>query len=208
MMDLYAAATPNGRRPLFVMEELELPYRLHLLDLAQREQDRPEFRSLNPLGHVPVLCDAAGPGGSPVTITQSGAIVFYLAQKADRLMPKEATARIKVAQDMWMILSDVAAASTTIFFGSKIDGQGSKDVIDFFFARLCSYLRSIERDLAQEQYLCGELSIADFALLPLVILPHIAPALAEVGATNLSRWRTEMLDRPSVQRALAKSAHH
>jgi GST-like protein len=209
MMDLYAATTPNGRRPLFVLEELELPCRLHLLDLAQREQDRAEFRRLNPLGHVPVLVDSDGPKGSPITIAQSGAIIFYLAQKAGgRLIPKDAAARIKVEQYTWMTLSDVAAASTTIFFGSKIEGAGSKDVVDVFVARLCSYLRCIDGELASAQYLCGDLSLADFALLPLVILPHIARAIDDIDANHVKRWRTEMLDRPSARRALAKSAHH
>jgi glutathione S-transferase len=209
MMDLYAATTPNGRRPLFVLEELELPYRLHLLDLSQREQDRAEFRKLNPFGQVPVLVDPAGPDGAPIAITQSAAIIFYLAQKArGRLMPEAAPARIKVEQYAWMILSDVAAASTTIFFGSKIEGQGSKEIVDLFIARLASYLRCIDSELGSARYLCGELSLADFALLPLVILPHIARVIDEVGAANISRWRAEMQERLSVQRALAKSAHH
>jgi glutathione S-transferase len=208
MMDLYAATTPNGRRPLFVLEELQLPYRLHLLDLSRREQDRAEFRKLNPLGQVPVLVDSTGPDGAPITITQSAAIMFYLAQKVGALMPKEASARIKVEQYTWMILSDVAAASTTIFLGSKIEGQGSKQVVDVFIARLGSYLRCIDSELGSARYLCGELSLADFALLPLVILPHIARAIDDVSAANITRWRNEMQERPSVRKALAKSAHH
>jgi len=208
MMELHTAAAPNGRRALLVMEELELPYRLHILDLARREQDLPEFRRLNPLGHVPVLVDSEGPGGAPITITQSGAIIFYLARKAGRLIPQDEAARIKVDQYTWMILSDVAAASTAIFLGSKLETSSSRSVVDLFRERLRSFIGVIDKELATGTYLCGELSVADFALLPLVLLPHVAGALEETGAANVKRWQADMMARPSVARALAKSAHH
>jgi GST-like protein len=207
MMELYAAAAPNGRRALLVMEELALPYQLHILDLAKRDQDRPEFRRLNPLGHVPVLVDPDGPGGVPMTLTQSGAIIFYLAQKAGRLLPQDEAARIDVHQYAWMILSDLAAASTTIFLGSKFGASG-KPVVDLFQERLRSYIAVIDAKLATGPYLCGDLSVADFALLPLVLLPHVAAALEQAGAGNVQRWHADMMARPSVARALAKSAHH
>jgi len=208
MMELYAAAAPNGRRALLVMEELELPYSLHILDLARRDQDRPEFRRLNSLGHVPVLVDPEGPGGAPITITQSGAIIFYLAQKGARLIPQDEAARIKAHQYAWMILSDVAAASTTIFLGSKFEAPSSRSVVDLFRERLRSFVAVIDKELATGTYLCGELSVADFALLPLVLLPHVAGLLEETGMRNIRRWQADMMARPSVARALAKSAHH
>lgn len=207
MMDLYAAAGPNGRRAL-VMEELELPYQLHILDLARRDQDLPEFRRLNPLGHVPVLVDPEGPGGAPITITQSGAITFYLAKKVGRLIPDDEGACIKVHQYAWMILSDIAAASTAIVLGSKLEAPSSKGVVDLFQQRLNSFIAVIDKELATGTYLCGGLSVADFALLPLVLLPHVGRALDEADAVNVRGWQAEMMARPSVVRALAKSAHH
>jgi glutathione S-transferase len=207
MMELYAAAAPNGRRAVLVMEELAFPYRLHLLDLAKRDQDLPAFRRLNPLGHVPVLIDPEGPGGAPLTLTQSGAIIFYLARKAGRLVPKGEAARAEVHQYTWMILSDVAAASTTIFLGSKFGASG-KPVVDLFQERLRSYITVIDRRLATGPYLCGDLSVADFALLPLILLPHVAATLEQGGAGNVKRWQVDMMALPSVARALAKTAHH
>ena len=208
MMDLYAAAAPNGRRAILVMEELELPYHLHILDLVRRDQDRPEFRQLNPFGHVPVLVDSEGPGGSSITILQSGAIIFYLARKAGRLIPQDEAARMKVNQYAWMILSDVAAASTAIFLGSKFEAPSSKQVVGLFRERLRSFIAVINKELGTGTYLCGGLSLADFALLPLVLLPHVASALRESNAVNILRWRADMMARPGVARALARSAHH
>ena len=205
-MQLYTAAAPNGRRALFVIEELGLPYELRLLDFASRDQDRPEFRRLNPLGHVPVLIDPDGVDGKPVTVTQSGAVIFYLARKAGRLIPQDEARRIRSEQFSWMALSDVAAASTTIFLGSKIEsGEG---VVAVFRERMNAYLRYIDDELASRSFLCDELTVADFALLPLVLLPHVAAAIDGLAAENIKRWRAEMSARPSVQRALAKSAHH
>ncbi len=205
-MQLYTAAAPNGRRALFVIEELGLPYELRLLDFASRDQDRPEFRRLNPLGHVPVLVDPDGVDGNPVTVTQSGAMIFYLARKAGRLIPQDQVRRIRAEQFSWMALSDVAAASTTMFLGSKIEsGEG---VVAVFRERMNAYLRFIDDELAGRDFLCDELSVADFALLPLVLLPHIAAAIDGLGAENIKRWRAGMTARPAVQRALVKSAHH
>jgi GST-like protein len=206
MMQLYTAAPPNGRRALFVIEELGLPYDLRLLDLAGRDQDRREFRRLNPLGHVPVLVDPNGVGGKPITVTQSGAVIFYLARKAGRLIPQDEAKRIRAEQFSWMALSDVAAASTTIFLGSKV--ESGERVVAVFRERMNAYLRFIDDELTSRNFLCDELTVADFALLPLVLLPHIAAAVDGLGAENIKRWRAEMTARPAVQRALAKSAHH
>lgn len=207
-MQLYTAAAPNGRRALLVIEELGLPYSLHLLDLAKRDQDRAEFRSLNPLGHVPVLVDPEGLDGKPVTVTQSGAVILYLARKAGRLIPADEAKRIRAEQFSWMALSDIAAASTPIFLGSKFETDASKGIVDLFRGRMNAYLRYVDDELASRRYLCDELTLADFALLPLVLLPHIGAAIDEIGAENIKRWRAEMTARPAVQRALAISAHH
>lgn len=207
-MQLYTAAAPNGRRALFVIEELGLPYTLQLLDLARRDQDRPEFRRLNALGHVPVLIDPEGLDGKPITVSQSGAVIFYLARKAGRLISQDEARRIRAEQLSWMALSDIAAASTTIFLGSKFESGASKGIVDLFRGRMNAYLRYVDDELASRPFLCDELTLADFALLPLVLLPHIGAAIDEIGADNIKLWRNEMMARPAVQRALAISAHH
>lgn len=207
-MQLYTAAAPNGRRALFVIEELGLPYALHLLDLAKRDQDRPEFRRLNALGHVPVLIDPEGLDGKAITVSQSGAVIFYLARKAGRLIPQDEARRVRAEQLSWMALSDIAAASTTIFLGSKFESGASKGIVDVFRGRMNAYLRYVDDELASRPFLCDELTLADFALLPLVLLPHIAASIDEIGAENIKRWRIEMMARPAIQRALAISAHH
>jgi GST-like protein len=207
-MQLYTAAAPNGRRALFVIEELGLPYTLQFLDLARRDQDRPEFRRLNALGHVPVLIDPEGLDGKPITVSQSGAVIFYLARKAGRLIPQDEARRVRAEQLSWMALSDIAAASTTMFLGSKFESGASKGIVDLFRGRMNAYLRYVDDELASRPFLCDELTLADFALLPLVLLPHIWAAIDEIGAENIKRWRNEMMARPAVQRALAISAHH
>jgi len=207
-MQLYTAAAPNGRRALFVIEELGLPYTLQLLDLARRDQDRPEFRRLNALGHVPVLIDPDGRDGKPITVSQSGAVIFYLARKAGRLIPQDESRRIRAEQFSWMALSDIAAASTTIFLGSKFESGESKGIVDLFRGRMNAYLRYVDHELACGPFLCDELTLADFALLPLVLLPHIGATIDEIGAENIKHWRNEMMARPAIQRALAISAHH
>lgn len=207
-MQLYTAAAPNGRRALFVIEELGLPHELHVLDFSKRDQDRPEFRALNPLGHVPVLVDPNGPDGRSIVVAQSGAVIYYLARKAGRLIPRDETKRIRAEQFAWMALSDVAAASTTVFLGLRSQGGESNPLVALFRDRLKSFLHQIDAEIGSREFLCDELSLADFALLPLVFLPHVSAAMEEIGAANLIRWRAGMARRPAVERALARSAHH
>jgi len=93
MIDLYTAATANGHRAAVALEESGLAYRVHKLNLAAGDQKKPEYLAINPQGAIPAIVDQDGPGGKPLTLAQSGAIVLYLAEKSGRLMPKDPARR-------------------------------------------------------------------------------------------------------------------
>ena len=82
MIDLYTFATPNGRKVSIMLEELELPYRTHVVDITKGEQFKPEFLAINPNNKIPAIMDSDGPGGRPLTVFESGAILIYLAERA------------------------------------------------------------------------------------------------------------------------------
>ena len=115
MIDLYSAPTMNGRRAAIALAECRLAHRVRLLDLAKGEQRRPDFVALNPSGVIPVLVDSDGPGGKPITVTQSGAIVLYCAEKSGRLIPKDRTRRSEAFQWFAQAITDVGPASSMLF---------------------------------------------------------------------------------------------
>ena len=98
MIDLYTFGTPNGRKVSIMLEELELPYRTHVVDITKGEQFKPEFLAINPNNKIPAIVDSDGPGGRPLTVFESGAILIYLAEKSGRLLPPSGSDRYDVLQ--------------------------------------------------------------------------------------------------------------
>lgn len=98
MIDVYTAHTPNGVKVPIALEELGVPYRVHQIDLVANEQKRPEFLRLNPNGRIPAIVDADGPGGAPLSVFESGAILWYLAERFPGLMPGDPIERIRALE--------------------------------------------------------------------------------------------------------------
>lgn len=98
MIDLYTWGTPNGHKAHIMLEELGLPYRIHKVDIGAKEQFKPDYVKINPNSKIPALIDADGPGGAPITVFESGAILFYLAEKTGRLLPAEGEPRARVLE--------------------------------------------------------------------------------------------------------------
>src|SRR5438270_5348567 len=92
-IQLYSLPTPNGVKASIALEELQLPYEPHLVSFDTDDQKSPEFLSLNPNGKIPAMIDPDGPGGKPLALFESGAMLIYLAEKAGRLLPKDPAAR-------------------------------------------------------------------------------------------------------------------
>src|SRR4051794_35036511 len=98
MIDLYTWLTPNGRKVSLMLEETSLPYRVLPINIGKGEQHSAEFMALNPNGKIPVIVDHDGPSGSPLTLFESGAILIYLAEKSEKLLPSDPVARLKALQ--------------------------------------------------------------------------------------------------------------
>src|SRR5271163_2208617 len=95
MIELYTAGTPDGRKVSIMLEELGLPYNVHPLNLGKNEQKAAEFLAINPNGRIPAIIDTDGPGGAPLSIFESGAIMIYLAEKTGQLIPRDPVRRVE-----------------------------------------------------------------------------------------------------------------
>ena len=97
-VQLYSLPTPNGVKASIMLEETGLPYEPHLVDFGSNDQTSPEFLSLNPNNKIPALLDPNGPGGQPLALFESGAILIYLAEKTGQFFPKDASGRYETIQ--------------------------------------------------------------------------------------------------------------
>jgi GST-like protein len=202
MIDLYAAGTANGMRARIALEECGLAYTLHPVDLSKGEQKAPSFLSLNPNGQIPVIVDSEGPGGKPVTISQSVAVLVYCAEKSGKFLPKDPSTRPAFWQALMSAASDMSAMVTAILTLSRSKDQHGP-ALEVFKTMWKKYLTVWDSRLDLQRYAAGdEVTIADFALFGAVgRMRSVQPALVE-GFPNVARWADEMAARPAFQRAL------
>ena len=201
MIELYFAPTANGLRAAVALEETGLSYRAHKVDLAKGEQRTPEFLKLNPAGLIPVIVDPDGPGGKPLTLSQSGAIVLYAAEKSGKFLPKDAARRALAMQWVMQAASDIAGTSSTIFRMETSVPEKIAANTDYFKHRLLGFFAACDAQLAARAYLADEFSVAD-----IMLYPNFAARKALIdqagGFANLQRWAAAMAARPGVQRGM------
>ena len=201
MIDLYFAPTANGLRATVALEETGLPYKLHTLDLYKGEQHTPEFHRINPAGLIPAIVDPEGPGGKPLTLNQSGAIVLYCAEKAGKFLPADTATRALAMQCFMQAASDISGTSMTIFRLENSAPENSVLNVDYFRKRLKDAFLVCNEALKEKEYLAGELTVADLMLYPSFAMRR---SLVEHDGAydSLLRWADNMASRPAIQRAM------
>lgn len=202
MIDLYAAPTSNGMRARIALEECGLPYKLHPVNLGKGEQKAAQFLAMNPNGQVPVIVDPDGPGGKPLTLSQSTAILLYCAEKSGKFMPKDPSARPAVLQALMNASTDV-----TPVFGAMFAMKTQKEVhapsVDVFRERVRGFFKVWDDRFAKQKCCAGdEVTVADLSLYAgYARIKGAAPETVE-GFANVARWAQMMAERPAIQRAL------
>jgi len=207
MFELYTHATPNGHKVSIMLEELALPYRIHLVELAKGEQLDPRFLALNPNGKIPALVDPAGPGGQPLTVWESGAILIYLAEKSgSALLPSSGAARYATLQWLMFQMANVGP----MFGQAGHFALYAKEKVAYGIERYTKESRRIlgvmDRQLAAGAYLAGAAySIADIATFPWTNSVLRIPTLASFDEwPHVARWRATVGARAAVQRGLER----
>jgi GST-like protein len=202
MIDLYGYGSSNGRRASVMLEACGLPYRVRVVDLARGEQRDPAFLAINPAGQIPAIVDEDGPGGAPIAVTQSGAILLYLAAKTGKLMPVDAAERVRAVDWVFHAVTDCAGASGSIYAMSARVPEKSDANVRFYEERLLAHFRVADAALARQPFLAGAtFSIADVALFPVVAVRRAL--LDRAGdLPNLARWADALGERPAVARGM------
>ena len=163
MIDVYAFATPNSVKVPIALEELDLPYHLYGVNVRKGEQKDPKFLARNPNGKVPVLVDSDVAGG-PITLTESAAILVYLAEKTGKLLPASGIARARVFEQLFFHASGLSPSFGNAGYFQKSAPEPIPHAIDRFKNEAKRVLGVLDQILAQTPFVAGEsLTIADIA---------------------------------------------
>ncbi len=211
-VQLYSFPTPNGVKVSILLEELGLPYDAHRVDILQGDQTTAEFLSLNPNNKIPAIIDPDGPGGGPLALWESGAILVYLAEKTGRFLPADPAGRYHVLQWLMFQMGGVGPLFGQLGFFYAL---GGKDIEDprprqRYIDEAARLLKVLEGRLDGRDWVAGAYSIADIALAPWVrSLRDFYKAGAVTGYDELRHvpeWLERFLARPAVQRGLVQPA--
>lgn len=201
MIDLYTWTTPNGRKVSVMLEEVELPYELHPVNLQKDEQFKPEFLALNPNNKIPAIVDRDGPDGKPYALFESGAILMYLAEKSGKLMPQESRARYEVVQWLMFQMGGVGPMFGQAHNFYRYDPQQNSYGVERFKKEVARLYGVMNKRLGEAPFLAGDYSIADIATYPWVARYEMHRTRLE-DFPNVKRWFDAISARPAVQRGM------
>ncbi len=198
MIDLYTSPTPNGWKVAIALEELELPYTVHNIDLSKGEQQTPEFLAMNPNGRIPVIVDR---DALDLTLFESGAILIYLAEKTGRLLPKDPARRYEVMQWLMFQMSGIGPMQGQAVVFVRYFPEPVPQAIDRYCNETRRLYEVLNTRLADREYLAGDYSIADIANWSWVRSHYWARVPVE-GLPHLERWMEAIAARPASQRGV------
>jgi GST-like protein len=198
MIDLYTAATPNGWKVSIALEELALPYDLHVLNLAEGEQKQPAFTAINPNGRIPAIVDR---DADDFAVFESGAILLYLAEKTGDLMPADTKGRSRVVQWLMFQMGGVGPMMGQANVFTRYFPEQLPSVIERYRRESRRLFEVLDGHLARNEWLAGDYSIADIANWSWVHT-HEWPGVSVEGLRHLQRWIDAIRVRPAVQRGI------
>ena len=196
-IQLYSLNTPNGVKASIMLEELALPYEPHLVDITKGDQLSSEFLSLNPNNKIPALIDPNGPGGQPLTLFESGAILWYLAEKSGQFLATDAALRYQTLQWVMWQVGGLGPMAGQVGFFHKFAGKEYEDKRprDRYVAETRRLLGVLDQHLTARDWMMG----ADYSIADIAIFPWVRNLVGFYEAGEL----LEFSQFKQVQRALA-----
>jgi len=197
MIDLYIFTTPNGRKASIMLEETGLPYSVHVIDIRKDDQFTPEFVAINPNTKIPAIVDQ----DAGITVFESGAILIYLAEKVGQLLPTETQSRFNVLQWLMFQMGSVGPMFGQLNHFRKFAPEQIPYAIARYEKETLRLYSVLDRQLADQEFVCGDYSIADIAIFPWVAIYEFQ-GLTLDSHPHLKRWVETVQGRPAVQRGM------
>ncbi len=201
-IDLYYWPTPNGFKISIMLEECRLPYRMIPLNIARGDQFKPEFLAISPNNRMPAIVDHDGPGGRPISVFESGAILQYLGRKTGKFYPRDERGRVEVEEWLyWQMANLGPKAGEANHFRHYAAAEKQLYAIERFTNEINRIFGVMDRRLQDREFLAGKYSIADMACVGWVRLhKRLGQEIGDFPA--LKRWLETMMARPAVDRGI------
>jgi GST-like protein len=202
MIELYTWPTPNGHKIHIMLEETGLPYRVHAVDIGKGEQFAPEFLEISPNNKIPAMVDIEGPDGKPFALAESGAMLFYLASKTGRFLPKSMADRWRVMQWVMTQMGHVGPMLGQAHHFLQYAPEKIEYAMNRYRNEANRLYGVLDRQLKASEWLaCGEYTIADMATMPWLRAPERQGVNID-DYPHVKRWRDRIAERPAVKRAV------
>ena len=199
-IEFYTWNTPNGRKISVALEEMGLAYNVHPINISKNEQFRPDFLRISPNNKIPAIVDTEGPGGRPISVFESGAILIYLGIKTGRFYPTDLRAQIPVLEWlMWQMGGFGPMPGQVHHFLQVQNEQDRRYGLERYMKETRRLYDVLDKRLAQVEFVAGAASIADFAILGWA-WRHERHKVDLADYPNVKRWYEAMMARPGTKR--------
>jgi GSH-dependent disulfide-bond oxidoreductase len=202
MIQLYAWDTPNGRKISVALEEMGLTYRVEPVDITKGRQFEPAFLAISPNNRIPAIVDVEGPDGAPISVFESGAILVYLAEKTGRFLPASGRGRVQVMEWLMWQMGGFGPMPGQVHHFLGVDEKDRAYGLERYQKETRRLYGVLDTRLAQAEFVAGDLSIADFAILGWA-WRHARHRVDLADHPNVKRWYEALMARPAVQRGFS-----
>ncbi|MBE9191606.1 glutathione S-transferase N-terminal domain-containing protein [Gloeocapsopsis crepidinum LEGE 06123] len=198
MIDLYTFTTPNGRKASIMLEEVDLPYNVHVIDITKNDQFTPEYVAINPNSKIPAIVDQ----DTGTTVFESGAILIYLAEKTGKLLPTDQKQRFQVLEWLMLQMGSIGPMFGQLNHFKKFAPEKIQYAIERYEKETLRLYGVLDKQLANNEFICGDYSIADIATYPWVAIYEFQ-GLTLDNHPNLKRWVETVEQRPAVKHGMS-----
>jgi len=200
---LYTWNTPNGRKISVALEEMNLPYEVRTVNISKGEQFDPAFLRISPNNKIPAILDPDGPGGQPVSVFESGAILLYLGEKTGQFLPAGLRERVPVLEWLMWQMGGFGPMPGQVHHFRMVEAEADRRYGLHRYSEETHRLYGVlDRRLAEVEFVAGALSVADFAILGWA-WRHERHQVSLDQYPNVKRWYEALWARPAVQRGFA-----
>ena len=199
MIELHTWDTPNGRKVSVALEEMGLPYSVKIVDITKDQQFAPAFLEISPNNRIPAIVDPDGPGGAPIPVFESGAILLYLAEKTGKFLPAETRARTRVYEWLMWQMGGFGPMLGQVHHFLTVNNADQAYGLARYVKETQRLYGVLDRRLGRVEFVAGELSVADFAILGWA-WRHERHKISLDDFPHVKRWYGALMERPATRR--------